>query len=76
MDRGYEISETIETWHVRVSCTPEEAPHVAAAVPKMLAGLTRCYQPDVVHVHQALQAAAAAPALPRSTRPALDFARN
>ncbi|HYH63304.1 MAG TPA: hypothetical protein VD866_01255 [Urbifossiella sp.] len=75
MDR-HSITETVEEWHLRVTCSAEEAPAIAAAIPKAIAGMTRCYQPDVVHVHQALQAAAEAQALPRYSRPSLTHTRN
>jgi len=70
MDR-VRIIETVEEWRIRVSCSPEEAPAVAAAIPKAIAGMTGSYQPDTYHIHQALQAAAEAQSLPHVRRHAL-----
>jgi hypothetical protein len=72
----YEISETTEEWRVRVTCSPEEVAAVAASVPKMLAGMTGCYQPDNITIHQALQAAAEAQALPPARNRLPAYVRN
>jgi hypothetical protein len=60
------ITETIEEWHVHAECHGDEVPHVAAAIPKIVAGITGGYHGDVVHVHQVLPAAASHQALPPS----------
>lgn len=62
MDRTQEI-ETVEEWHIRIRCSVEEVPYIAPAVGKIAAGITGCYVPDTVHVHQALAAPRAAPAV-------------
>lgn len=47
------FSETEEEWHVRVRCTAEEVPSIAAALPKMLAAMQRTpITGDVIHIHQ------------------------
>lgn len=70
MDR-VRVVETTKEWEIYLSCTPEEAPAVAAALPKMIAAYGGSYEPDTIHIHQALQAAAEAQSLPHVRRRAL-----